>query len=953
MKTKTERRRLFSQNSKQKTHRIRIISSFLVLFIALFVNCSSATDHQSNYKINLSGKWSFSLDSTDVGIAENWFAKKLHGTISLPGTTDDAGAGIPNTLEPKLEKPQILRLTRKNSYVGAAWYQKKVSIPQNWKNKNISLKLGRVIWESTLWVDGKKVDSQESLISSHVYDVSQLMTPGEHLITIRIDNRKKHSISVREMAHSYTNETQIIWNGIIGDICMDATDPVFVSNIQVYPDVENKICKVFTTLKNTNQKSVKGNLKIKAVLKNGNENLYELNTEVSLVPGEQIIENTYKIGDNMKLWDEFDTNLYLLEATIEGKGFSNIKSTQFGMRQLTNHDAKLQINGRRLFLRGTLECNIFPLTGHPPMDEQGWKKVFKTAKQWGLNHLRFHSWCPPEAAFAVADEMGFYLQVELPVWTLDIGKDEPTIKFLNEEANRIIREYGNHPSFAFWTLGNELQGDFSVLESLLLELKKKDTRHLYCTTAFTFEKGHGKWPEPNDDYFTTQITKKGWVRGQGLFDSEVPSFDKMYKESIEGLPVPLITHEIGQYAVFPNLKEIGKYTGVLTPLNFMAVRDDMERKGLLNRANDYLLATGKFAYLLYKEEIERAIKSDGLSGYQLLDLHDFPGQGTALVGLLDAFWDSKGIVTPNEFIQFSSPVVPFANFPKAVYLNNETFEAGIAVSNYLANDLENQQITWDLSSADGRFSKNGSLQVGKVNVGANSNLGTFSCPLNEIEQAVKLKLSLHIGIYSNSWEIWVYPNQLSVKFGEVFYTQNYNEAVEALQQGRKVLYNPNFMKINGLEGKFVPVFWSPVHFPNQAGTMGILCDPKHAAFSNFPTDFHSNWQWWDLNKKSRVINLDSLRGAEPILINIDNFNRNSSLSSIFEAKVGKGKLLLCTIDLSTDIEHRPVAKQLLYSLTNYMNGTNFSPKGELTEMQIKSMVSDSESKIDRGSIYNN
>ncbi len=921
-----------------------------ILFVILMLS-GWTNGFAQNTVISLGGIWNFQLDSTDVGVRKNWFENELTGSIKLPGTTDDAGYGIPNKLTPKLEKPQVLRLTRKNSYLGAAWYQKKVVIPTNWKGKNVKLKLGRVIWETQVWVDGKPGGMQESLVTPHYYDLSKLLTPGEHILTIRVDNRKKYQTSVRELAHSYTNETQIIWNGIIGEINLTAFDPIFVSNIQVYPDVENKNCRVVVKTLNSTDKPVNGKLNLVVNQKNGSKRLPEITKEITIAPGEHEFEETYSMGREVKLWDEFNPNLYQLTAGVSVAGFTDSKSTVFGMRQITNRDAKLQINGRRIFVRGTLECCIFPLTGYPPMTEDGWRKVFSTAREWSLNQLRFHSWCPPEAAFAVADEMGFYLQVELPVWTLDIGTDLPTVAFLKAEANRIIQEYGNHPSFAFWALGNELQGDFNVLESILLDLKHRDNRHLYTTTAYTFEKGHGQWPEPNDDYFTTQITKKGWVRGQGLFDTEVPSFDKIYSESVEGLPVPLITHEIGQYAIFPNLKEIGKYTGVLEPLNFMAVRDDMTRKGLISRADDYVMATGKFAKILYKEEIERAIKSDGLSGYQLLDLHDFPGQGTALVGLLDAFWDSKGIISSAEYQEFSSPVVPLANFPKAVYLNNEDFNAILAIANYSDQPMENQTVLWELSSSDSSFQKKGTITVTKISIGTNSDLGQITCSLGDLKKAVKLNLHLRMKTYSNNWDIWVYPEQLKTDLGEVIYTRNFIEASTALNEGRKVLYNPEFSKINGLEGKFVPVFWSPVHFPNQAGTMGLLCDPNHPAYKDFPTDFHSNWQWWDLCKQSRVISLNSIPGASPILIDIDNFNRNSSLASIFEAKVGKGKLLFCTMDLANNIENRLVAKQLLYSLTKYMNRNNFSPTGDVSQLELKTLVSDSESKISSGSIY--
>ena len=80
---------------------------------------------------------------------------------------------------------------------------------------------------------------------------------------------------------------------------------------------------------------------------------------------------------------------------------------EFGMRQIGRNGADLLVNGKKVFLRGTLECCIFPLTGYPPTTKEGWLKVFRSAKEWGLNHLRFHSWCPPKAAFEVADSLGF------------------------------------------------------------------------------------------------------------------------------------------------------------------------------------------------------------------------------------------------------------------------------------------------------------------------------------------------------------------------------------------------------------------------------------------------------------------------------------------------------------------------------------------------------------------
>lgn len=293
-----------------------------------------------------------------------------------------------------------------------------------------------------------------------------------------------------------------------------------------------------------------------------------------------------------------------------------------------------------MFLRGTLECCIFPLTGYPPTTKEGWLKVFRSAKEWGLNHLRFHSWCPPKAAFEVADSLGFYLQVELPLWSLTVGENPEMNQFLYNEAKRILSEYGNHPSFCFLSLGNELQPDFEFLGGLLDSVKALDSRHLYTTTSFTFEKDMAIGLSRTMISLSLNGLKRLGARTRS-FDVEMPNFNKDYSASVDSMPVPVITHEIGQYAVYPDLKEIEKYTGVLEPLNFKGVKQELENKNLLEKADDYLSASGHLAAILYKEEIERAMKTPGISGFQLLDLHDFPGQGTALVGLLNAFGKAK------------------------------------------------------------------------------------------------------------------------------------------------------------------------------------------------------------------------------------------------------------------------------------------------------------------------
>lgn len=893
------------------------------LFCLPFVSCTSPV-----MQVDLSGEWTVCLDSTDVGMDASFGGKLFDTSIVLPGTTDEAHLGTKCTLKPALEKPQLLHLTRAYSYVGPAWYSREIQVPSDWKEKDYILHLERVLWDTQVWIDGQKVAGhEESLTTPHEYDLTPYIRPGKkQVLTVRVDNRKRYDMSVNDLAHAYTDATQVKWNGILGDMYIKAVEKTRVESLQLYPDAASRTVKAVVSIYNSSAQAESVNLCLQVKGKGDGKSYASAEAKAEAVKGYSTVELTCCLGDDAPLWDEF--NPYLYDASVElvsGKSTSLTNET-FGLRDIRHKGNRLVLNEKPIFLRGTLECCIFPLTGTPPTDEASWKKLYTSAREYGMNHLRFHSWCPPEAAFNVADEMGFYVQVELPVWSVTLGKDSATVEFLRAEAKRISKEYGNHPSFCFWSIGNELQYDFNILSSMLGEMKAADDRHLYTTTSFTFEKGHGDWPENQDDFFVTQWTKKGWVRGQGVFNQELPSFDKDFRASVKGMEVPLVTHEVGQYSVYPDLTEIPKYTGTLLPLNFMAVKNDLEKKGLTDKAPQYLQASGKLAAILYKEEIERALKTPGISGFQLLDLHDFPGQGTALVGLLNAFWESKGILTGEQFREFCAPVVPLLRFPKAVYTNNETFEAQIELCNYGKEELKNSTLAWEVT-ADGRSLGKGKTPAVALAFGHNGGLGKISLPLQQVTKASKLeiRLSLDGTEYRNRWNVWVYPSSVDTKWGDVKYTRSYDEAMALLKKGEKVLFNPDWRTLQGIEGKFVPVFWSPVHFPNQAGTMGVLCNPTHPALADFPTDMHTDWQWWDLNINSTTLVVDSLQGGAPVVEMVDNFVHNRRLASLYEGRVGEGKLMLATFDLQTALDKRPVARQMLYSILNYMNSEEFAP----------------------------
>ena len=886
----------------------------------------------------LSGQWEVKLDSTNIGTDENWASGKFTASkINLPGTLDDAGIGTPNRLEPAINNYVMSNLTRKHQYIGKAWYQKEIDIPRSWNKKNIKLSLERVIWESSVYVDGKLAGTANSLIGSHDFDLTNFLTPGKHLITVVIDNSNKLPfINVtsdkypdtvnQDLAHAYTNHTQIKWNGILGNIVLEATDENMPENLQVYPNLKNNTLKVSFSQPPIIDKSFQC-----TITSVGGEVVFDEKIE-----NPKSENNTISIEidrpEKLAFWDEFNPARYDVEVTTNS---GSIK-TRFGYKGIANNNGDLSLNGKRIFLRGNLECVIFPLTGHPPMEKQDWATLIAKAKAYGLNHLRFHSWCPPKAAFDAADEAGFYYQVELPHWSLRVGEDEKTTRFLKAEADKILKDYGNHPSFILMSLGNELQGDIGLLNKMVAKLKTIDNRHLYTTTSFSFQKPTGTRPEVEDEFFIAQWTDKGWIRGQGIFNDKPPHFNADYTSGSEHITIPLISHEIGQYAVYPDLSEISKYTGVLEPLNFIAVKQDLGKKGLMDLAKDFTYNSGKLAALLYKEEIERALKTPSFDGFQLLQLQDYPGQGTALVGLLNAFWESKGVISAEEFSQFNSEVVPLIRFEKAVYEIGETFEASIEIANFY-KELSNQIINWTITDESGNEVKKGNLNNINLSIGNNTDLGLIKYDITTKEaKKLTINVSLSGTKYKNSWNIWVYPKDVDLTKKDIIVTASFAVAEQALQEGKKVLLNPDFNALKGIAGRFVPVFWSPVHFPNQPATMGVLLDEKHPVFNQFPTDSHTNWQWWDLCINSKSVVVDSIK-AKPLVRVIDNFVTNHHLSNLFEAKVGNGQLVFSSIDLTTNLNKRPVARQLRHSVLEYMTSNTFNPSNTITVEDLKSL----------------
>ncbi len=897
---------------------------------------------QSPPVIDLAGEWKLALDAGDTGLSAGPSGWKFNDTIELPNTLTRAEKGEPLKMEVKLDKESFVNLHQRHSYVGPAWYQREFDIPAEWSEMDVEIELERVLWESRIWINGEEAGMRDSLSIPHRYEIATLLKSGKNTVTLRIDNREKLPIGI---GHAYTNATQTIWNGVVGKIELTARPKVRIESMRLRPQPEGKLSIALETVNTTGEKFTASPI-LEVTDPNGKSVPAEA-ASIEISPGSTSHSISIDLGSTPTGWSEFDPSRYTVKASIDTTaGVSEISDT-FGYRIFEVDGLQFTNNGNPVFLRGSVDCSIFPKTGHPDMTGVEWEKIFTTAQAHGLNHIRFHSWCPPEIAFEIADKVGIYLQVEPPNWSFKMGKIREMDAYFQTEGERILKEYGNHPSFVMFSLGNELAGELPTLDKMVAHLKALDPEKLHTSTTYAFSP-RGLLPGPNDDFFVSQQTKSGWVRGQGFLNETFPSTDTDYAEGLSSIEIPLVTHEVGQYVVYPNVAELPKYEGgPLRSTALEAIQTDLTAKGLIADAPRFTRDSGKLAALLYKEDVERALRTKDLAGIQLLQLNDFPGQSTATVGLLDAFWDSKGLITPEEFRAFSGSTVPLVRMKKMVWENDETFTANAEIAHFGAATLEGVKVLWKLGNA-----AKGEFEIPEIPRGNGISLGEISAELSGITEATKLLLEVAIADTDirNSWPVWVYPVAEPEVEDTAFQVHRgvTEKCLADLEEGKSVLLLPTAETIKKpLPARFIPVFWSPLHFPNQPGSLGATIDSDHALWKNFPTDTHTNWQWWELTATSTAINLT---GVDPSIAKpfrfIDKFDRNALPAAIFEAKVGSGKLLVCSLDVSTDLESRIVARQLRRALNEYITSTAFDPEGNLTPVELSQLIGTGTEKSD-------
>lgn len=897
---------------------------------------------QARDLVDLSGQWLYELDPNDSGISAKWYGRKLKESgFKLPGTTTQNKLGDDhwNKIDPEFNAENVGLLRQKYTFTGSCWLQKEVNIPADWDKKKIQLFLERVIFYSKVWVGNNEVPAivNDSLLSPHKYDLTKYLSPGKHRLTIMIDNRDRYAIG--NMSHAYSEHTQSIWNGIVGRIELEAFDKVWIKDVQAYPDIANKRITFKIKTGNATASSVKVKLNVSAKSSNSDKKHAPAAENYSFTCEKNGSENTfhYNIGDGMLLWDEHDPALYNLTLNLNansgGEDFTDKQTIRFGMREFKAVGTYFTINGKKTQLRGTLDCCIYPLTGHPPMDKASWIDIFNTIKSYGLNHVRYHSWCPPEAAFLAADEVGMYLQPETSMMWLGLGDHANHEKFFTNELLRLLKNYGNSPSFCLYQNGNECGGDEKngLLQDKLIALgKKTDPRHLYSYNANGLI-GRVR----SEDQFIVGPDHRANLKANGD-----------YKNVVDYYKLPFIHHEIGQWVVYPSMEEISKYTGALRPVNLLAIENDLKEKHMLDLVPKYIQGSGMLSIRLYRNEIESTLRTADFGGYQSLGLQDFPGQSTAIVGILDSFWDSKGLITPEKYREFNAPIVLTLQQESWVYKTSDQFWGKVQIANCGPRELTNAVIDWSISHVGGTLAS-GSFTNEKITYGTGIDIGNIKdVKFSSLTVPTKctVKLSLKGTKVTNSWDIYVYPeNQDTVEKsliskGDVLIASRWDNEVEKhLAKGGNVLLTVRRPTLKSpAVGRFNPTFWSPLFFGTDV-PCGIYADTDNGIFNKFPTDFWADYQWEDLLDNSCSMVIDELPPSlEPTVMVIPDWWHNKRLSNLFEAKMDKGKIVVCSIDIENDLERRHAARALRHSILSYMS-SDFDPAQTLSSEQIKAL----------------
>lgn len=851
-------------------------------------------------KIDLSGQWQVKLDAEK----QETMPQAYPETMMLPGTTSAAGLGMPNPAK------ETGCLTDAYRFEGAVWFMRTFTAG-DWTGEQTMLTLERTR-KTTVYLDGRPIGHQESLCTPHRYFLPPVHA-GEHTLVIRVDNTEYPTRG----GHLTSPDTQSNWNGITGEISLTVAHTL-LTDLTVRPDLRRGCLRVHGHIIGAPD-GVAG-----IVLPGQMEHLLPYRRGV--------LDGECPLKGNEAFWDEAHPEIHTISIDLDG----DVYETTFGLRDVRTLGRRLLINGRETFLRGKVDNLLYPKTGYTPTDVASWMTILGIAKEYGINHYRYHTACPPDAAFTAADLLGVYMAPELPFWGTvaeegEEGYDERERDFLFQEGFRILREYGHHPSFLWLSLGNELWGSKDVLNRMMRAYREADDTKLYSSGANNYQFVPDVLDEENV-FVGVRLGRERLIRGsyamcdapQGIVQTTAPESVSNYDASIvpETLgqsgeagkvqiqygtgvkevdaqsadalipDVPVISHEVGQYVFYPDFSEIPHYTGPLKPRNIEAMRENLERAGLYGEHEAFFRQTGHLAVECYKREIETLLRSREVSGFQLLDLQDYTGQGTALVGVLNAMMENKGLISAEEWREFCAGTVVLGEFTSFTGVMGEDIRFDVQISEC---DPEKQHTCIRCTLMDGERE----LYACDVTPGARQGRLTdavsvtfpaecYRDAMQERITGLTVVLTLEDGT-RNHYPIWLIP-PVDIRITR--------EGIE--KDGRMVAFVSAEEKADGaaivvpsaegqLPAEYCTDFWCYPMFrsisesmgkPVPVGTMGLSIDTASPLLKRFAQEDYTTPAWYAILQTAHVQRLPA--DIHPAVQMIDNTERCARLGILYQ-----------------------------------------------------------------------
>lgn len=905
---------------------------------------------------SLAGKWQVTWDNNQTA------------SIYLPGTLDSNNIGFTDVMQRSIHPDQELgfdrseglknerirtRLTRKKTYEGRAIFETIVdSYYPNEKRVFLKAERARCL---KLYVEDQSIPHfvPPTLSSPHVFEVSNFFEQPRKVTLVSDNTYPDMPYDGIVYSSTATNETQTNWNGILGVFQLIEQEQTFIYDAFI----KTKHNQAYIKVGIDSSETFSGELIIDSIAFN-----QSISQEINVHKGRTFFEFEVELSQSVSNWDILEGYLYELNIQLSN---GSKKTLTFGVRDFTtSSEGYFELNGRRLFIRSETNCCIFPEIGHPPMTVEEWRTIIKTYQTYGVNLIRFHSYCPPEAAFIAADQLGMLMQPELSYWNpIDAFESDESYHYYKKELEQIILTYSNHPSFVMLSFGNELHAStfgHKRMNELLRFAKKIDETRLYTNGS---NNHYGRIAiDLENDYYTSSNYFENRLRGtyagavapsndstekqdkvarvSGYLNEKYPdaktNFSHGIKEIRKSYLKPILSFEVGQFEVLPDFDEIASFKGVTDPDNYRIIQEKVIARGMSERWKEYVEATGELSNLAYREEIEAAYRTKELAGMSLLGLQDFPGQGTALVGMLNAHLVPKPFkfAQPERFNRFFRDQIPLVLLEKYTYSTGEQLTAEVQLFNYGKKTLRGE-VNYTLK---GSQSIVGNLGYHICPPGDLYSLGQIIIELPEMNQAETLELIVAIDGCENRYKIWVYPNLIVEKPNMVYETKVWNEKVkEILENGGRVYLTPdaNVMSLpTSIPTQFTTDFWSVGTFTGQSGNMGQYIDVKHPVFNDFPTNKFSEWQWWPMASQRAIVLPDDY---ESIITEIDSYAYLRPMTKLIEFKYGKGKLLLSSMALH-ELQEYPEAKALLRSIYRYMASDLFAPSQEINEEELSKLV---------------